>query len=59
MLFRSSTAEVISVCEMESNEEVWADWLKQENEYALSDRKAMEAGGGKYLNFIKIVLRKI
>ena len=55
----ASTAEVISVCEMESNEEVWADWLKQENEYALSDRKAMEAGGGKYLNFIKIVLRKI
>ena len=38
--------------------EVWADWLKQENEYAVSDRKSMEAGGGKYLNFIAIVLRK-
>lgn len=25
---------------------------------AVGDRKAMEAGGGKYLNFIKIVLRK-
>lgn len=55
----ASTAQVVSVCEMESNEEVWADWLKQENEYALSDRKTMAAGGGKYLNFIKIVLRKI
>ena len=43
---------------MESNDEVWADWLKQENEYAVGDRKTMEAGGGKYLNFIKIVLRK-
>ena len=43
---------------MESNDEVWADWLKQENEYAVGDRKSMEAGGGKYLNFIKIVLRK-
>ena len=43
---------------MESNEEVWADWLKQENEYAVGDRKAMEAGGGKYLNFVSIVLRK-
>lgn len=51
-------AELISVTEMESNEEVWADWLKQENEYAVGDRKAMQAGGGKYLNFIKIVLRK-
>ena len=43
---------------MESNENVWADWLEQENEYAVGDRKAMEAGGGKYLNFIKIVMRK-
>lgn len=51
-------AEVISVSEMESNSEVWDDWLKQDNEYAVGDRKAMEAGGGKYLNFIKIVLRK-
>lgn len=53
-----SGADVISVEEMESNEEVWADWLKQENEYAVGDRKAMEAGGGKYLNFVSIVLRK-
>lgn len=52
------SAEIISIKEMESNEEVWADWLKQENEYAVGDRKAMEAGGGKYLNFISIILRK-
>ena len=51
-------AEVVEVSEMQSNDEVWADWLKQENEYAIGDRKAMEAGGGKYLNFIKIVLKK-
>lgn len=51
-------SEVISVNEMESNDEVWADWLKQDNEYAVGDRKSMEAGGGKYLNFISIVLRK-
>lgn len=51
-------AEVISVREMESNDEVWADWLRQENEYAVGDRKTMYAGGGKYLNFISIVLRK-
>lgn len=55
---QSRDAEVIEVGEMESNDEVWSDWLKQENEYAVGDRKAMEAGGGKYLNFIRIVLRK-
>ena len=51
-------AEVISIKEMESNEECWSDWLMQENEYAVGDRKAMYAGGGKYLNFIAIVLQK-
>lgn len=58
MVEQSRDAEVIEVGEMESNDEVWSDWLKQENEYAVGDRKAMEAGGGKYLNFIRIVLRK-
>lgn len=54
----SKDCEVLQVAEMRSNDEVWADWLKQENEYAIGDRKSMEAGGGKYLNFISIVLRK-
>lgn len=58
MVSQSQDAKVISVSEMESNAEVWVDWLKQKNEYAINDRKAMEAGGGKYLNFIAIVLRK-
>lgn len=58
MVSRSKDAEVLSVREMESNEEVWADWLARDNEYAVGDRKAMEAGGGKYLNFLAIVLRK-
>ena len=51
-------AEVVSIKELESNEECWNDWLMQENEYAVGDRKAMYAGGGKYLNFIAIVLQK-
>lgn len=55
---QSQDAELISIKEMESNEEVWEDWLKMENEYAIGDRKSMEAGAGKYLNFIAIVLRK-
>lgn len=51
-------ADVVSIHEMESNEEVWNDWLACDNEYAVNDRKTMEAGGGKYLNFIAIILRK-
>ncbi len=54
----SRNAEIIEVSEMESNDEVWADWLRQDKKYAVSDRKSMEAGAGKYLNFVKIVLRK-
>ncbi len=58
MVGASRDAEVISVYEMQSNEEAWADWLKQENPYAIGDRKSMNAGAGKYLNFVAIVLRK-
>ncbi|MEG1185189.1 MAG: class I SAM-dependent methyltransferase, partial [Eubacterium sp.] len=49
---------VLSIHEMESNDEVWSDWLGQDNEYAINDRKAMEAGAGKYLNFIAMILQK-
>lgn len=55
---QSKDSEIISVCEMESNAECWNDWLACDNEYAVGDRAVFEAGGGKYLNFVKIVLRK-
>ena len=58
LVSRCRGAEVLEVSEMESNEEVWADWLRQDNEYAVGDRRSMAAGGGRYLNFIKLVLRK-
>lgn len=58
MVSQCHGANVLAVEEMQSNDEVWADWLRQDNEYAVGDRKAMEAGGGKYLNFIRIVLRR-
>lgn len=58
MVSKCVGAEALSIKEMESDDEVWADWLKQDNDYAIGDRKSMEAGGGKYLNFISIVLRK-
>lgn len=59
MLNNSRDAEVISIYEMKgNNDELWADWIRQENEVAVNDRKAIGAGGGKYLNFIAFVLRK-
>ncbi len=58
-IFEKSTgAELLSLTEMKSNEEVWRDWLACDNEYAVGDRKSMNAGAGKYLNFIAAVLRK-
>jgi cyclopropane fatty-acyl-phospholipid synthase-like methyltransferase len=55
----SRDAEVITIYEMEgNNEELWADWLRQENEVAVNDRKTLGAGGEKYLNFIAFVLQK-
>ncbi len=57
-MFAQSTAKLLSLHETEGNEELWRDWLACENEYAVNDRKSMEAGGGKYLNFIIAVLQK-
>jgi len=54
----SAGAEIVELKEMASNEEVWSDWLACDNKYAVNDRKSMNAGGGKYLNFIAAVLRK-
>jgi len=50
--------ETLSIHEMESNEEVWNDWLACDNEYARGDRKSIEAGGGRYLNFVAMVLKR-
>ena len=58
MVSKCCGAKVLTVEQMQSNEEVWADWLAQDNEYAVGDRRSMDAGAGKYLNFIKIVLQK-
>ena len=51
-------AEVLSVGEMKVNEEAWQDWIALDNDYAVKDRKAIEADACKYLNFVRIVLRK-
>ena len=58
IISQCKSADILQIQQLESNREVWDDWLKQDNEYAIGDRKSMEAGGGAYLNFIAIVLRK-
>lgn len=55
---KSKNAEIVAVKEMQTNENAWREWLAQDNEYAVNDRKSYNAGGGKYLNFISVVLRK-
>ena len=58
IISKSKDCEIISIYEMESNEECWNDWIKCDNEYARNDKKAIDAGACKYLNFIGIVLKK-
>lgn len=58
MMQQTPEAEIISVHQMTHNADVWADWLACDNAYAIGDRKAMEAGGGNYLNFIAMILRR-
>ena len=58
IISKSKDSEIVSIHEMESNEECWNDWIKCDNEYAQGDKKAIEAGACKYLNFIAIILKK-
>lgn len=57
IISQTKGVNILSIHEMQSNEEVWNDWLSCDNDYARADRKSIEAGGGKYLNFIAIVLQ--
>lgn len=58
LIGQTAGINVLSIHEMESLDEVWNDWLASDNAYAQNDRKAMHAGGGKYLNFIAIILQR-
>ncbi|MFO1066933.1 MAG: methyltransferase domain-containing protein [Geminicoccaceae bacterium] len=54
----SRDAELLSIRAMDGNEDLWADWLRQDHPVAINDRKAVAAGALRYLNFIAFVLRK-
>lgn len=55
---KAKDAELVCAEQMESNEELWNDWVKCDNEYARGDAKAIDAGACKYLNFIKLVIKR-
>ena len=55
---KSDKSRIISIKQMEGNEELWQDWINCDNEYAAGDKKAIDAGACKYLNFIAIVLQR-
>lgn len=59
IISKSKDSEIISIHEMKSNEECWFDWIGCDNDFSRNDKKAIEAGACKYLNFIAIVLKKI
>jgi len=59
LLGKSHQIKIDSIQEMQCFDECWSDWLACDHEYAKIDRPAMEAGAGKYMNFISIIARKI
>lgn len=61
LLEEAKEITVESIVEMQGFDEFWNDWLACENEYATyvaTDRAAMAAGAGQYLNFIAVIARK-
>lgn len=58
IISKSKDSEIVSIYEMKSNSECWLDWIECDNDYARNDKKSIDAGALKYLNFIGIVLRK-
>jgi len=59
ILNHSTLTEITSITEMNCCDESWKDWLATDNPYAISDRPAMEAGAGDYMNMICAVLKRI
>lgn len=55
---KCKNAKVISFKTTKNDKEVWNDWIKQNNEYAANDKKAIEANADKYMCFINVILKK-
>ncbi|MDO5553482.1 MAG: methyltransferase domain-containing protein [Planctomycetia bacterium] len=55
---KSHTIEVERISEMSCCEICWQDWLDSDIDYAINDRKSMNAGAGKYMNLISVIAHK-
>lgn len=55
---KSDEIQIKDIREMECFEEAWQDWLKTENNYAITDKQMIEADGGRYMNLISIIANK-
>ena len=51
--------EIADISEMACCGQAWSEWLTADNPYAVEDIDMMEAEGGKYFNFIRLIARVI
>lgn len=58
ILGQSQKIHIQSIGEMDCFEACWKDWLDSDVDYAINDRKSMEAGAGKYMNMISVLAQR-
>ena len=59
ILLEKTDGVSVSISENEDTLSPWQDWVKEDNEYARNDKKAVESGAINYLNFLSIVITKL
>ena len=58
LLSQSQKTEMPCVAEMKCFQSSWDDWLQSNIDYAVNDRKSMEAGAGRYMNMISVITHR-
>lgn len=59
LLSQSQKIRIQRLGEMSCMETCWEDWLNSDIDYAVNDRKSMEAGAGKYMNMISVLATRV
>ncbi len=59
LLSKSKKFKADSIIELTEFDEVWNDWLECDNEYAIRDRDMIKADGGRFMNLISIVGKRV
>ena len=58
LLAESKMIDIQSIAEMTCCETCWKDWLESDIDYAVNDRKSMNAGAGNYMNMISVIAHR-